>query len=356
MFRQMFEAQNMLLISLCVCLWIWILWTKDDENLLAKHILRKIHVYMDSVFFMIFSKDTKGLGPTKNPDPDIIKGKDTQKKTVIFIRHGESDWNDVFNKGINPGMIVRLGNALYQEARHFPSQFSAFIDSPLNHDGIIQAVDLSKYIQSLDSASGQPEEVVEILNTLRGLHADKSSIIVSSSLRRALATTTLALWPRIIKTHEKIHILSSLQEISRNVDTYAMSASKTVADLPFERIHPYCSPDEPFKPEEVYDATENFGNKTLNFYGIKRLKAFNDWIFARKEDAIIVGGHSLWFRHFFNTYLPHSFDHPGKKMKIANSGIVAFELHSYLNNEDGEKYYRIEPKSIVNVYGGFTPK
>lgn len=356
MFGQLFDSNNILLFVLCFLLYIWVIWTKEDENVFVKHIFRKIHIYIDSIIFMILSKESKGLGPKKNPDPELIKGKETQKKTVIFIRHGESDWNDVFNKGINPGMISRMGKALYQEFRYFPSQNSVFIDSPLNHEGILQAVDLSKYIQSLDSASGQPEEVVEILNTLRGLHADKSSIIVASSLRRAIATTTVALWPRVSKTKEKIHILSSLQEISRNVDTYSISPPKSVADLPFDRIHPYCSPDEPFLPEEVYDTTENFGNKSLNFYGLKRMKAFNDWIFARKEDAIIVGGHSLWFRTFFQTYLPHSNTHESKKHKITNSGVVAFELHAYTNEEDGEKYYRIDPKSIVNVYGGFTTK
>jgi len=220
----------------------------------------------------------------------------------------------------------------------------------------LQAVELSKYIQSLDSTSGQPEEIVELLNTIRGIHADKSSIIVSSSLRRAIATTTVALWPRIHKTKEKIHILSSLQEISRNVDTYSVSPPKSVADLPFQRIHPYCSPDEAFVPENVYETTENYGNKSTSFYGIKRLKAFNEWIFARKEEVIIVGGHSLWFRSFFQTYLPHTHDHQSKKQKITNSGVIAFELHSYLNEEDGEKYYRIEPSSMKNVFGGFTTK
>lgn len=305
---------------------------------------------------MIFSKETKGLGPKKNPDPDNIKGKETQKKMVIFIRHGESDWNDIFNKGLNPSMITRLIKGMIQEFKLFTTQNSVFIDSPLNHDGILQAVELSKYIQSLDSASGQPEQVVEILNTLRGLHADKTSVIVSSCLRRAIATTTVALWPRVSKTNEKIHILSSLQEISRNVDTYAISPPKTVADLPFDRIHPYCNPNEPFNPENVYDASENFGTKTFSFNGIKRLKAFNEWIFARKEDVIIVGGHSLWFRTFFQTYLPHTHNHESKKHKITNSGVVAFELHAYYNEGDGEKYYRIDPKSIVNVYGGFTNK
>jgi len=356
-FFDFLHFDNILFFSLILCLYLWIQCSNEDENIFIKHVLKKIHVYLDAILFMIISKDTKGIGPKKNPDPDLIKDKPNLiKKTIIFIRHGESDWNDVFNKGINPGMISRLGKALYKEFLLYPTQNSVFIDSPLNHEGILQAVDLSKYIQSLDSASGQPEEVVEILNTLRGLHSDKTSVIVSSTLRRAVATTTVALWPRVSVTKEKIHLLSSLQEISRNIDTYSISSPKSIADLPFERVHPHCNATEPFDPEHVYETTENFGNKSTSFYGIKRLKAFNEWAFARPEEAIIVGGHSLWFRSFFQTYLPHKIHHDGKTKKITNSGVVSFELYSHKNEEDGETYYRIDPNSIRNVYGGFTTK
>jgi broad specificity phosphatase PhoE len=353
----LFSVDNFLSFLLLICVYYWIQFTRDDENMLTKQILRKCSIYCDAFIFMVLSKDTKSLGPKKNPDPDtIFKGKDKlPKKTLIFIRHGESDWNDVFNKGINLGMITRLGKALYQEFQYFTTQHSIFIDSPLNMEGFLQAADLAKYVQSLDSAAGQSEDVVDLLDTLRG-HSSRSSVIVSSQLRRAVATTTVALWPRVHKTHEKIHILSSLQEISRNVDTYAVSPPKAIADLPFDRLRPFCSPEEPFQHEIVYETTENFGNKTRSFYGLKRLKAFNEWIFARKEDVIIVGGHSLWFRYFFQTFLPHSIDHPSKKQKITNSGVIAFDLYYYFNEQDGEKYYRVEPTSMKTVYGGYTSK
>ena len=31
--------------------------------------------------------------------------------TVVFVRHGESEWNDVFNKGFGPSFLVRLVGA-----------------------------------------------------------------------------------------------------------------------------------------------------------------------------------------------------------------------------------------------------
>jgi hypothetical protein len=151
-----------------------------------------------------------------------------------------------------------------------------------------------------------------------------SSIIVSSSLRRAIATTTLALWQRILRTGEKIHLLSSLQELSRNVDTYALSEANSVPDLPFERIYPHCGGKDSFLPEKVFETSDNFGNKTYNFYGIKRLRSFNEWVFKRDEEVVIVGGHSLWFKHFFQTYMPHSVNH-GIYLNIYY--VVLFEIN-----------------------------
>lgn len=31
-----------------------------------------------------------------------------QEVSLIFIRHGESEWNDIFNKGFKPSFLVRL--------------------------------------------------------------------------------------------------------------------------------------------------------------------------------------------------------------------------------------------------------
>ena len=89
--------------------------SNPNEYKEAKKVIFKILVYMESIYFMILSKDTKGIGPSKNPDPDMIKGKPTTYKRIIFIRHGESDWNDVFNKGFGPGFLIRLFGALLRE-------------------------------------------------------------------------------------------------------------------------------------------------------------------------------------------------------------------------------------------------
>jgi hypothetical protein len=49
---------------------------------------------------------------------------------------------------------------------------------------------------------------------------------------------------------------------------------------------------------------------------------FCQWTFERPEDTIIVGGgHSLYFREFFRTFLPKSFDHAAKNQKMVNCGM-----------------------------------
>lgn len=341
---------------LLVLTYVWIQNTRDDEAIVLKLVLKKAMTFAEALVFMVFSKDSKGVGPKKNPDPDSYKTKPVRgTKTIVFLRHGESDWNNVFNKGFNLRMIKSLFTSLLWEFKHYASVNSVFIDSPLNEEGIEQAVELSKFLVSKEATIVQPERVTKLLKIIRGDPGEKS-LIVTSSLRRAVATTTLALWPRVDKNKEKIHLLSCLQEISRNIDTFQLSPPQGIADLPFERLYPHCGGQANFSPLAVYDTSANFGNKTYAFYGAKRLQAFCEWAFQQKDvDTIIVGGHSLWFKYFFQTYLPHHFNHDAKTKKLTNSGMVAFELHAH-ELESGEEGFRIDPDSLATVYGGYTSK
>ena len=56
--------------------------------------------------------------------PHMSAGKPVERKTIYFIRHGESTWNDTFNKGQHrsalvfvlgfiPGLIKALAYELY---------------------------------------------------------------------------------------------------------------------------------------------------------------------------------------------------------------------------------------------------
>ena len=85
------------------------------------------------------------------------------------------------------------------------------------------------------------------------------------------------------------------------------------------------------------------------------MHAFCEWASKRKENTIIIGGHSLWFRSFFRTFLPSSSkEHVAYRKKMVNCGVVSFTLH--FGSKDGKKIHRIDPDSICSITGGFEGK
>lgn len=344
------DVVRALIVFFMLFFWLWS--TKDGELSGIKNVFRKMGFWAESVIYMLLSKDNKGIGdkyqiPGSESDPAHVMKKGFQNcsmKRLVFVRHGESDWNNIFNKGKNPMMLVRLVVALIREVLLCFDLDSPFLDSPLNDEGIQQALELRKFIDE-DHIGDTPAQK-EILAVLRGEKG--KSIVVSSTLRRAISTTSLAFWPRIQRTGEKIHLMSCAQEISRNVDTCALSLPQKVPNLPFNRITGHCANIS----EASYNASQNLGSKSLSFNGKSRLEAFNKWLFESVEDTIIVGGHSLWFQCFFRLYMPYSVVHRAKTEKLTNSGAIAFNIYK-LNDS---KTYCIDPESMQVVYGGFTKK
>jgi hypothetical protein len=102
-----------------------------------------------------------------------------------------------------------------------------------------------------------------------------------------------------------------------------------------------------------FDMSLHIGNKPINTNGLKRMNEFCDFVFSPsvKEENVIAGGHSIWFRSFFSTFLPYATIHPSKKKKMVNGGVVAFELIK-ATTKSGPKYM-IDPETVHVVYGGF---
>jgi hypothetical protein len=135
---QHIDSSMIILVFLII---IWIFSSRENENLFFRLLLRKLFMYFDSALFMVLSKDSKGVGPKYNHIPDgIKKGSYNKMKRVVFIRHGESDWNNIFNKGINLKFFPRLLSSIWQEFCLLPTLNSVFLDSPLNFEGIEQVI------------------------------------------------------------------------------------------------------------------------------------------------------------------------------------------------------------------------
>jgi hypothetical protein len=296
----------------------------------------------------------------------------------------------------------------------------AFLKSPVEYM-------TPKEAQIMKILLGQAEEITPpTTDSPEGKKTKKRrcSVLVSSNLRRAIATMACGFQDRLLNTEnsadddeqddDTIVILQSLQEISFNPDALSITPpyTKVAVDDNIPRLlvadsigtsgtsSTSISPAadalllHPGRLNRIYQekiaVQLSHGNKSLQSNGIQRLQAFCNEIFnepALKDySAIIAGGHSLWFRSFFQTYLPYATDHIAKRKKLINGAIVAFTLQrirvvqvpppsstsSPLQQDDektttptaepstekkstneDEYQYMIDPSSIVVVHGGF---
>lgn len=139
---------------------------------------------------------------------------------------------------------------------------------------------------------------------------------------------------------------------SRNPDTLSITPAHTPIQASWvDKTSKICNFQELFLNQ--VDMSLHTGNKPLNTNGLIRMLAFCDFVFSpsAKEQYVIAGGHSIWFRSFFQSFLPYTKEHASKKKKMVNGGVVAFDLIK-ANTKSGPKYM-IDPNSIEVVYGGF---
>merc|ERR1712072_692416 len=107
--------------------------------------------------------------------------------------------------------------------------------------------------------------------------------MVCSNLRRAIQTGCIALWPRLLKTRNKIHVHNALQEGTRNVDTNSLLSN---GQFPDTAIIESCCPE--FEANKYLDVTSNkVGNKGRKRRAYESMEEFAGWCFQRDEDIII---------------------------------------------------------------------
>lgn len=222
----------------------------------------------------------------------------------------------------------------------------------MSHLGLQQVLELSSFLNNrntVDDTLGLQRHV----SILRSDPGAPRSKLISSNLRRAVSTIAGGFNDRLARRPmDKILIVPSLQEISRNPDTLSITPSHTPIQASWiERTSKICKFQDILNAQ--VDVSLHTGNKPINTNGLKRVLEFCDFIFSGsiQDDFIIVGGHSIWFRTFFRLFLPYSVHHIAKTKKIVNGGIVVFELMK-VETKKGPKYM-IDPKSIQTIYGGF---
>ena len=304
---------------------------------------RKLLLWPFAVARFLFSMDRSFNRPSE--DPSFLLTREVRRKRIYFIRHAESAWNVLFNKGFGLNFIPNLLNAIIEEFQLLPTSDSVFLDSPLSSGGIAQALALREWIASaIDDAHGE---------FLR--QGESGGVaICTSPLRRAVSTLAISMSGRLARfKNERIQILSPMQELTRNFDGVALTEAENVpAPSSLEKGMVDLEP----VVEKIFKRIDgSYYQGTLPMFGmtgLKRWEQFSDWVFnsdtARDKSKIIACGHSLWIREMMKFLLPANFNHSIKQNKIVNCGVIAFDLV-----DCGGGKYAIDPVSVQSVVGGF---
>ncbi|GMH81180.1 hypothetical protein TrST_g11764 [Triparma strigata] len=311
----------------------------------------KFKQVVNTAAYMFLTNDKKYK---KLPDPNMDDFKvKHERKTIIFVRHGESCWNDTFNagerskldflKGFLPGLLLASLTEIYLALTGRVDSW--FYDSPLSEYGVSQITRLAEFLKR-PPTTPEEKKYIDILNGT----SSTSSVLISSNLRRAISTICIGFRSRLTSSpSSKIIIHPSLQEISRNPDTLSITPPQTLVEPSWIEKRLY--PNVVHSLQNQCDMTFHTGNKPLTSNGGLRMSEFCDFAFTLNEDVLICGGHSLWFRSYFRQYLPSSSKHVAKVKKMVNGGCVKFEVLRAVKG--GKGVYVIDEESIRVVYGGF---
>jgi len=110
-------------------------------------LLRKAALTLKGAVYLVLSRDkvsSSALRRTIDP-AELEPSRVTREVRLIFVRHGESVWNLVFNRGFGPSFLWRLLSTLLHELLLVPVDDSAFLDSPLSPLGLQQCGQLATF-------------------------------------------------------------------------------------------------------------------------------------------------------------------------------------------------------------------
>jgi len=266
--------------------------------------------------FSVISDGGEGGSKSKVPKVYLCLLRPTpKKKTVYFIRHAESTWNEAQGSHDVATMI---------ESR----------DNPLSEDGIQQVFDLKKKLEAclkkLETASASEKGFFE------------ASAMWASPLTRALQTCLLGCTPAN-KRIGKIRLMPNARE-KRNLGGLDTSGSETGADIVVRAYNCSVSEgnvekaialdafDQEFDLAEVQYKWWNENSESSDTVK-DRMNDFMSQIRYGPEEAIIIVGHSHYFREMFVEYLDDAFaaqnaEFSGelKKMRLSNAGVARVDM------------------------------
>jgi broad specificity phosphatase PhoE len=211
---------------------------------------------------------------------------------------------------------------------------------------------LLTFLESSDAATHGDGALIK---SLRG-DADADRVVLfSSPLRRAISTLLIGFSGRLLRQpHSRVILASELQEMTRNVDGICITPAGGKVEPSF--MDQKCGVPLHLHNFSKVDHSMFKGNKHIGSKGLHRMQDFVNDVFSSADTkgvkTVVVGGHSLWFKSFFDVYLPKQQNHVSRKKKMKNCGVVAFTLQRY---RTGSGYdYKIDIGSIRSLYLGFA--
>jgi len=216
-----------------------------------------------------------------NTNMDQQQSEEPTKKTMFFIRHGESEWNAAqHNKSLHK---------MYKQ-----------VDHPLNDEGIAQGILLNDHWKDLQKEGGS----VDLTDFLH------SEIIYASPLCRATQTAILTLLDHPCLMKDGLCYARNLREIKTagGADTMANKTGMVQYRKAIDNIIKH-EPELKDKIETIVINTNDAEQKwwtasmdsTKGFH--RRLEDFLYFLRFQKEEKVICVGHSLWFKGFAKRYV-----------------------------------------------------
>jgi len=255
------------------------------------------------------------------------------KKTVFFVRHGESTWNAAQDGMLQEGQIQNIGEMM--ESR----------DNELSTDGIEQVMGLRNKVSAIaDGTNTTATDGEKDFLTAQAIYM--------SPLTRAVQTGLIGAAP-VVQSLRKARLMPNARE-KRNLGGKDTSGSEvgedimlrvyecTAMSLPEADARALCTLDVDITEVQHKWWNENAEN---NATVTARMHDFLAQLRYSEEASILVAGHSHYFREIFHDFIHDDFAAANAelakslgKLKLMNAGVARVEM-------DFEK----APKIITNV-------
>ena len=172
-------------------------------------LIYKIKLLLKGILYLLFCNDKtwkRPQDPASIFEPILRSGVKIDRKTVYFVRHGESTWNDTFNKGNHRSLIVfvigffpGLAKALMYELYLILSGKldSWFFDSPISGLGLEQVDALAAFLKETPTDNIEGKH----LGILRADPGAPPSKLLCSNLRRAVSTVAAGFRDRLSRRY-----------------------------------------------------------------------------------------------------------------------------------------------------------